>query len=35
MQVWSGPLVVAAILGSIPLLFAIGRRHWKESQAKD
>ena len=25
---WAGPLVVAAILGSIPLLFAIGRRRW-------
>jgi hypothetical protein len=24
---WAGPLVVAAILGMIPLLFAIGRRH--------
>jgi len=26
--VWAGPLVVAAILGIIPLLFAIGRRGW-------
>jgi len=26
--VWAGPLVVAAILGTIPLLFAIGRHHW-------
>ena len=26
--VWAGPLVVAAILGTIPLLFAIGRRRW-------
>lgn len=25
--IWAGPLVVAAILGTIPLLFAIGRRH--------
>ncbi len=27
--IWAGPLVVAAILGTIPLLFAIGRRAWK------
>lgn len=28
MFMWAGPLVVAAILGTIPLLFAIGRRYW-------
>ncbi len=26
---WAGPLVVAAILGSIPILFAIGRSYWR------
>ncbi len=27
--IWAGPLVVAAILGSIPILFAIGRSYRK------
>jgi hypothetical protein len=27
--IWAGPLVVAAILGSIPFLLAIGRSYWK------
>ncbi len=27
---WAGPLVVGAILSSIPLLFAIGRRAWSK-----
>ncbi len=27
---WAGPLIVVAILSSIPLLFAIGRRAWSK-----
>lgn len=27
--IWAGPLVVAPILGSIPILFEVGRRYWR------
>jgi hypothetical protein len=34
MFVWVGPLIVAAILGSIPLLFAISRRCWNIRESR-
>jgi len=31
--IWAEPLVVAAILDAIPLLLAIGRRHWSATES--
>lgn len=31
--IWAGPLVVAIILGLIPVLFAVGRWHWSRRES--